>query len=277
MLIILSSSCNNNEPDYIDNNDMVEMSFTATADNYYTNNSRTIIDYTGNENTITFDSDESISIFAEENLSTNYKFNNTQENNNTFTGDVTSKDSQSQKFYAIYPYNESNKVEKDEDGSIKFYVNIPEEQKVNNTFNIDNLPSAAIIEDGKFNLIGIGSLIRIVFEGDQEKISKIEKLILKGKYSLVGSGSATFTNGVYTGALGTNKKDLTILPPDGGFKIGENYFVVVRPSYVQVSVYASINNEEKELSGNYSTGIDLKLVNGRTKVGNLYIKTSKAE
>lgn len=273
----MSSSCNNNDLDYIEN-DMVEMSFTATADNYYTNNSRTIINYTGKENTITFDSDESISIFTEENnFSTNYKFNNTPENNNTFTGNVTFKDSQSSKFYAIYPYNELNKVEKNEDGSIKFSVNIPEEQKVNNTFNIDNLPSAAIIENGSFNLIGIGSLIRILFEGDQEKISKIEKLTLKGKYGIVGNGYATFTNGVYTGALGTNKKDLTILPPDGGFKIGENYFVVVRPSYAQVSIYASINNEEKELSGNYSTGIDLKLVNGKTKVGNLYIKTSKTE
>lgn len=275
LTVFLASSCQNEEPNDNNNKDYIEMSFTGNNDTFAKAQSRTIIDYTGNENTISFDSDESISVFAEaNNFTTNYKFNNTPEKNNIFSGTVTVEDSQSNNFYVVYPYNEANKLTINNDNSSTFTVNIPEEQKVNSENNIDNFPSAALVKDNSFNLICLGSLIRITFEGEQENVSKIEKLVLKAKYKLVGTGNATITNGQYTAGLTGDKNDLTILPPDDGFKVGEQYFAVVRPCHAEITLFASIKNntELQQIGDEYGTVIDLNLTNGRTKVGNLYIK-----
>lgn len=258
MFAFLVSSCNNDETVFDDNEIMVKMSFSANMANPVDSDdalSRTTIDY-GKEhtwNSVSFDSEESISILPlTATSSSNYEFKNSASNTGTFIGTVTETDAEAAKFLAVYPYSSTNRVVMDDEScNGTLYFEIPQNQTVKDKDVSFNTSFAIFDKDAteSVSLLNNCALIRIVFRGNQNNLSKIRKLrILGGGYKCAGGmkqGIKAFSiNGSVdysSGEIG----DINVTHVDGEnkFVIDEEYYVVIRPTKLKLSIGAYLTGK----------------------------------
>lgn len=244
MLAFILSSCDKIES-FEGGEKMVKMSFSANIGTPADSDdalSRTTIDYGKNHtwNSVSFDSEESISIIPlTATSSSNYEFKNSASNTGTFTGTVTETDAAGTKFIAVYPYKTTNRVQIDDSGNGFLYFDIPQNQTVKDKDVSFNTSFAVFDKDAteSVSLLNKCALMRIVFSGNQENLSKIRKLrILEAQgYKCAGvmrqgiTGFNIFGNVEYSSG---NICDINVTHVNGEnkFVIGEEYYVVVRPN-----------------------------------------------